>query len=268
MSAAYSVAIALACGTLAASSLPEQSIALLLDRSFPEQGLSYLLLDATTGRLICSRWNDAQQAVPVGSLVKPFTALAYVRTHGFVFPELTCKGAQDRCWLPQGHGRVGLAEAIAHSCNAYFLSLANEVNPDTIASVSQEFGLKPPDSTADAASLMGLGSQWAISPISIARAYTELRARSGEAAVLEIMKGMSLSARLGTGSGVGSGALAKTGTASCIHSPSHSGDGYTLAIFPADSPRFTLLVRVEGVPGADAAITAGRMRALLQSGLR
>jgi cell division protein FtsI/penicillin-binding protein 2 len=268
MSPACSVALALACGTLAASSLPEQSISLLLDRSFPEQRLSYLLLDAPTGRLICSRWNDAQQSVPVGSLVKPFTALAYGRTHGFVFPEFTCKGAQDRCWLPQGHGRIGLTEAIAHSCNAYFLALANEVNPDAIAGVAQEFGLKPPDSGADGASLMGLGGQWTISPISIARAYSELRARSGEAGVREIMKGMSLSARIGTGSGVGSSALAKTGTASCIHSPSHPGDGYTLAIFPADSPRFTLLVRVEGVPGADAARTAGRMRALLEGGLR
>src|SRR5262249_15700908 len=126
MTAASSLAIALACGSLAAASLPEQSIALLLDRSFPAQRLSYIVLDAPSGRVICSRWNNADQAMPVGSLVKPFTALAYGRTHGFAFPEFTCKGAQNRCWLPQGHGRVGLADAIAHSCNAYFLALAAE----------------------------------------------------------------------------------------------------------------------------------------------
>jgi cell division protein FtsI/penicillin-binding protein 2 len=268
MNAALSIAVVLACGPVVASSLPEQSIALLLDRSFPEQRLSYLLLEAPTGRLICSRWNHADQAVPVGSLVKPFTALAYGRTHGFAFPEFTCKGAQDRCWLPPGHGRTGLAEAIAHSCNAYFLALAAEVNPDVLAGVAQEFGLKPPDPGADAPSWMGIGGQWTISPISIARAFTELRMRSGEPGVREIMKGMSLSARIGTGSGVGSGALAKTGTALCVHSPRHAGDGYVIAIFPADSPRFTLLLRVEGVPGAEAAVTAGRMRGLLEGGLK
>jgi len=263
-----SAAIVIASGTLTAASLPEQSITLLLDRSFPELRLSYILLDAPTGRLICSRWNDADEAVPVGSLVKPFTALAYGTTHGFAFPQFTCKGAEDRCWLPQGHGRIGLPEAIAHSCNAYFLALAAAVNPDVLEGIAQEFGLKPPDAGADVPSLMGIGRHWTTSPMSIARAYNELRTRSTEAGVREIVKGMSLSARMGTGSGVGSNALAKTGTAQCIHSPRHAGDGYVVAMFPAESPRFTLLVRVEGVPGAEAALTAGRMRALLDGGRR
>lgn len=259
------LAIALACGTLAASSLPEQSIALLLDRSFPEQNLSYILLDAVSGRLICSRWKESDQAVPVGSLVKPFTALAYGRTHGFPFPLYTCRGEQDRCWLPVGHGRIGLVEAIAHSCNAYFLSLANDLNPGVLGSVAQEFGLKPPTPGTNVAGLIGIGDQWSMSPNSIAHAYTELLARSAEPGVREILKGMSLSARKGTGSGVGTGAFAKTGTAFCMHSPRHAGDGYTVAMFPADSPRFTLLVRVDGVAGAKAAGVAGRIRALLDA---
>jgi cell division protein FtsI/penicillin-binding protein 2 len=260
--------LSLAAGALAAGSLPEQSISLLLDRSFPEPRLSYILLDATSGRLICSRWSDADQAVPVGSLVKPFTAIAYGRTHGFTFPKFECKGSQDRCWLPQGHGRIGLPAAIAHSCNAYFLALAAETNPDALTAVAQEFGLKPPETGADVPSLMGLGNRWTISPKSIARAYTDLWARANDAGIREIISGMSMSARLGTGSGVGAGALAKTGTAQCTHSPRHAGDGFVVALFPAESPRFTLLVRVEGVPGAEAAITAGRMRALLDGGLK
>jgi len=268
MSAASGLAIALVCGTLAAGSLPEQSIALLLDRSFPGHRLSYILLDAPSGRLICSRWNNAGQAIPMGSLVKPFTAFAYGRTHGFSFPEFNCKGAQDRCWLPQGHGRVGLAEAIAYSCNAYFLALAATLSPDVLASVAQEFSLKPPDPGADAPSLMGIGAQWTNSPESIVRAYAELRARSTEPGIREIIQGMSLSAKRGTGRGVGPGALAKTGTALCLHTPHYAGDGYVVALFPSDGPRYALLLRVEGVPGAEAAVTAGRMRAFIEGSLR
>jgi hypothetical protein len=266
MRAPFATSIMLACSVMMASSLTEQSIALLLDRSFSEPELSYILLDSGSGRLICSRWREAEQPVPVGSLVKPFTALAYGSTHGFVFPQYRCRGAQDHCWLPQGHGRIGLAEAIAHSCNAYFLALAAEVDSDRIYSVAQRFGLKPPERDAGSAAYIGIGDQWLIPPISMARAYNEIVARPDEPGVREIMRGMSLSASEGTGSGAGAGAFAKTGTALCMHRPRHTGDGYTVVVFPAESPRFTLLVRVDGVPGAEAAFKAGRMRAVLESG--
>ena len=260
------ISMAAACGTLLASSLPEQSIALLLDRACPEPAVSYLLLDAMSGRLICSRWKDSQDTAPVGSLVKPFTALAYGKTHGFAFPQYTCRGEPDHCWLARGHGRIGLVEAIAHSCNAYFLSLAANVASDALDSVAQAYGLPAPKGGAQSDTFIGLGDRWRISPVSIAHAYTELVARPAEPGVREILRGMSLSARRGTGSGVGPGAYAKTGTALCMHSPRHAGDGYTLAVFPADSPRFVLLVRVNSVPGAGAALVAGRMRALIDAG--
>src|SRR5258708_9177431 len=104
--------------------LPEQSAAIVLQRGFPDPGVSYLLLDAASGRLICSRWDHPDEPIPVGSLVKPFTALAYGATRNFRFPAVICKGEQTRCWLPQGHGRMELKTALAHSCNAYFLEVA------------------------------------------------------------------------------------------------------------------------------------------------
>jgi len=54
-------------------------------------------------------------------------------------------------------------------------------------------------------------------------------------------------------------ALVKTGTAACTHSRHAVGDGFTVALVPADEPQVLLMVRVHGVPGAQAAKTAGQM---------
>jgi len=249
-----------AASPLAAASLPEQSAGLAIDRAFPDPGVSYLLTECAGNREICSRWAHPTDPAPVGSLVKPFTALAYGRTHGFQYPVYTCPGAAGHCWLPQGHGRMDIVSAIAHSCNAYFLELARDVTPDALDAVARRFGLRPPEPSADAAALIGLGASWRNSPAAISRAYSELSARSSDPGVREVLAGMALSAYSGTGRGVGPHAYAKTGTAPCIHESKGLGDGFVIALYPASAPRFNLLVRVHGVPGAQAAWVCGKMR--------
>ena len=250
---------------LRAGSLPEQSAALALEHAFPDPGVSYLLLEAVNGHIVCSRWPHADEPAPVGSLVKPFTALAYGATHNFRFPDFTCHGDADHCWLPEGHGRLDFAAAIAQSCNAYFLELAHNVQPDSLARVTSRFGLPAPPLSADAPSLIGLGDAWQIPPLAVARAYLELAARSFEPGGRDVLAGLALSARSGTGHAAGDGAYVKTGTAPCIHNSKEPGDGYTVALFPIAAPRFALLVRVHGVPGARAAAVCGRMRSLLRA---
>ncbi len=234
----------------AAASLPEQSAGIALDRAFPDPNVSYLLTDCATAHEICSRWTRFLAPVPVGSLVKPFTALAFGETRGFRYPVFTCSGAH--CWLAQGHGRLEISSAIAHSCNAYFLELARDVSPQALQSVVQRFGLNAPDPGFEAATLIGLGTAWRNSPFAMARAYSELIARSADPGVRELLAGMALSAQSGTGRGVGPGAYVKTGTA--------GHEGYVIALYPSDAPRFNLLVRVHGVPGAQAAWVCGKMR--------
>ncbi len=51
----------------------------------------------------------------------------------------------------------------------------------------------------------------------------------------------------------------KTGTAPCTHPHAAPGDGFVIAMLPANQPELLLLVRVHSVPGATASITAGRM---------
>jgi len=253
-----------AASPLAAASLREQTAAMALDGACPDQGVSYLLTEYGSGREIGSRWMHVMDPVPVGSLVKPFTALAYGETFGFQFPAYACMGAAGHCWLPQGHGRMELSSAIAHSCNAYFLKLAERVTPEALEGVVQRFGLSAPDAEVGAAALIGLGTGWRISPFAISRAYSELTARSSDPGVSEILAGMALSARSGTGRGAGPGAYVKTGTAPCVHESKERGDGYVAAVYPIETPRFNLLVRVHGVPGARAAYVAhALMRAAL-----
>src|SRR3974390_2920494 len=54
--------------------------------------LSYLLLDAESGTVLPSDWPDSEKPIPLGSLVKPFTALAYGEKHEFKYPIHVCRG--------------------------------------------------------------------------------------------------------------------------------------------------------------------------------
>lgn len=251
------------------TALRQQSTARLLEQRFPEQNLSYLLLDATTGSLVAARWENASQPVPMGSLLKPFTALAYGEAHSFHYPEYVCRGQAGGCWRPRGHGRIGLTQAVAHSCNAYFRALAAQVPAEDLSAVLVRYGVNVTDPTDSASAKIGVGKGWKVPPLEMARAYLALASRSSDPGADDLAAGMLLSASLGTGSAVdsalaGNRARVKTGTAPCFHSHKLPGDGYAVVLYPAESPRFLLLVQVHGVPGSKAAVTAGRMmRAVL-----
>jgi hypothetical protein len=246
------------------SSLFAQSAAQALNRDFPSPDISFLLLDARTGRVLASRWHHLDAPIPMGSLLKPFTALAYGERHDYHFPNHTCRGTSTGCWLPRGHGDVDLTMAIAHSCNSYFRMLTADLTAADVAPTAARFGLDRPLGETSGAELAGLGSRWRTSPVSLAQAYLELVRERQQPGVRQILDGMALSARKGTGAQVhrafpSADALVKTGTAACTHSRHASGDGFSVALVPADDPQILLLVRVHGVPGAQAARTAGQM---------
>jgi hypothetical protein len=237
---------------LAVQPLDEQSLVRVLE-SYAADGVSWILLDAGSGRLAGERWPKAEQPAPAGSLVKPFTALAYGAAHAYRYPVHQCSTG---CWLERGHGRVGLVEALAQSCNSYFERIAGETTRDDVQAAALRYGIEPPLSSA---SLIGRGDGWRVAPLRLARAYCELARRAGEPGVDEVLAGLAAAAARGTARAVGAGVLAKTGTAPCTHSPRAPGDGFTIVLFPARHPRFALLVRVHGAPGADSAREAARM---------
>jgi cell division protein FtsI/penicillin-binding protein 2 len=245
-------------------SLFAQAAGQTLEHEFPDRDISFLLVDAYTGQLIASRWEQPDSPIALGSLAKPFAALAYWEEHDFRYPVHHCRGTATGCWRPSGHGEVDLTSAIAYSCNSYFRALTANLTSRDVYPIAIRFGLEPPDSATSGISLAGLGPKWKVSPLHMALAYIELAHRRDEPAIKQILDGMEESAREGTGAEVDralkvSKALVKTGTSECLHAHRAPGDGFTVALVPADDPKILLMVRVHGVPGAQAARTAGLM---------
>lgn len=256
--------LAFAENTATRNSLFGQSAARILQREFTGSDVSFLLLDVHTGTLLASHWDDADQPIPLGSLVKPFLALAYGEEHQFRYPTHVCRGGAGGCWLPRGHGEIGITAAIAHSCNSYFRMLTTGMTSADIIPAARRLGLDLPAAELSGSDLIGVGNRWLVSPLHMARAYLELNRSRDQPGVREVVAGMEQSARQGTAAEVDRGlkrsiALAKTGTAACTHHNHAPGDGFVVALVPAGQPELLLMVRVHGVPGAGAALTAGRM---------
>jgi cell division protein FtsI/penicillin-binding protein 2 len=204
--------------------------------------MSYVRIDLGSDRVEQKGW-VAHEAVPVGSLNKPFVALAYAQEHGFVYPRHRCTAGE--CWLPRGHGLVGIEQALAQSCNVYFRALRLATSAESLAATGLRLGLGDVDRSA---------------PEELLRAYVELHRRGAEPGVGPILAGLHAAARGGTAKLLGVDALAKTGTAPCTHTPRGDGDGFAVVLYPAVRPRTALLVRLHDRPGSHA---AQRARALL-----
>jgi cell division protein FtsI/penicillin-binding protein 2 len=248
------------------ASLRAQSTQSALMRQWPaatNPRLAWIVLDLTDGEIIAQQGIAPERPIPVGSLTKPFLALAYAHTH-VGYPHFTCRGMQDRCWLPRGHGALDLQQALAYSCNAYFLALAAQIDPAALANTMQWLNLPAPPVEASPATLIGLDPGWQISPLALAHAYGRLTTQSD---VSDILAGLRQSASTGTASALhGEDALAKTGTAPCHHRGClASADGLVIVLTPAANPRTLLFVRQQGSTGAATARIAAQMLLLLEA---
>ncbi len=85
---------------------------------------------------------------PPGSTFKIVVALAALEA-GAITPrdKVYCPGHWDygdrryHCWEHQGHGKVDLADALAHSCDIYFYQLALRIGIDSIRQMALKLGL-------------------------------------------------------------------------------------------------------------------------------
>ena len=230
-----------------AQTLYSQSLQTALTRTTP--GLEILVLDVHTSQLLANTFADPQSSIPTGSLLKPFVAQAYGRTHRD-FPTHVCPGHATPLALPQ---------ALAESCNAYFLALAAQIDPGVLDDLPA-----PPDFAPK--TLIGLTPAWPIAPASLVRAYAVLLLDHNTRP--EILEGMRLAATSGTAAHIGAqpgGVLAKTGTAPCVSACKANGDGLVLVAVPAGHPMLLLLVRKRGTTGAATAAAAGPILAQLKA---
>lgn len=92
-----------------------------------------------------------QNSFGPGSIFKLVVALAGLEG-GVIVPDrtafcdggVTLYGRRFHCWKATGHGRVGMRQAIQHSCNVYFYLLGQKLGIERMASFSRRLGLGQP----------------------------------------------------------------------------------------------------------------------------
>jgi hypothetical protein len=187
----------------------------------------------------------------VGSLQKPFVARAWAQAHSDKpSPRFTCAGGTT-CWLKRGHGELGLASALARSCNAYFRQLAEATPPQALAESLNHAGFAPAPANAEEAIGLTAPGLLRIRPSRLLAAYQELLREPwplGEVLRQEVLRGLRESARIGTAGGlVAWGLWAKTGT---VPLDAQHTVGFALAL---DDSGLAMLARLHPGTGAQAA---------------
>jgi hypothetical protein len=202
------------------------------------------------------RWRSGQLAnaesdplMQVGSIQKPFVIAAWAEAHPADAPPVIECTATSHCWRISGHGRMGLADALSNSCNAYFLELANQTPMETLRRVFKEAGFQGRISDADAA--IGLGSHAPkIRPSKLFKAFHQLMVLPWERDELRklLVHGLREAAMNGTAKLGRPGYLAKTGTV-----PGRLPDTTTGLAIAFDGSGNGVLARQEGMTGRGVA---------------
>ena len=213
--------------------------------------LQWIALNLASG-VDSHHWDQSEMPVSMGSLLKPFLAIAYRATHA-AWPVSHCAGSSSGCWFPDGHGSQNIVQALANSCNAYFLRLAAAVDRAALETTCLVYGLERSRRELSASNLIGLSEGWPQRPRNVVRSFARLAANASDKDVRIVLTGMARCAAGGTARAANFDCFAKTGTAPCSHRPRSEGDGFAIAIYPRDQPRRLLLVQHHAVTGAVAA---------------
>lgn len=205
-----------------------------------------------------------------GSVMKIVTLIAALE-HNVITPETThvCRrtvvvdGVRFVCAHPDQRRPLTAAEALAYSCNDFFVSLAPRLSREAFNRTRLDAGLPPiGNGVALAPALVGLDG-----PRMAPRAMLDLLARVAgfdrdrpmrlqEPTRRVLLEGLAGAAKYGSASALaeaGVSALAKTGTAPM---PGGGAMGVVVALTPADRPERGIVVVAPGAAGLDAASIA------------
>ncbi len=247
-----------------------------------------LVAEATTGRIVASaRASDAfVQRYHPASVFKLAIAIAALR-RGAGMSSFTyeCRGHDTiggrafDCWDRNGHGRLDLAGAIAHSCNLYFRTIADSIGIDAIARAAESLGFVGPsrfpgscESTSSvrltASNLLGeafrvsVGQMLRTALVLAHRGIGEPGARPIASAMYQpLYDGLRRCVSEGTASAAWTSRFSvagKTGT----DDPERDGAdvaGWFIGFAPVDHPRYAIAVLAPNSHGSDAARIAGQV---------
>jgi stage II sporulation protein D len=144
-----------------------------------------VILDPQTNRVraVVNSEIAFDHALPPGSAIKPFTALAALQT-GIINHDTRLRCPQkskredvvDSCSHPPNLEPFTPAEALAHSCNHYFTSVGERLDEERFSSLLTDFGLGQNLARGrwQPESAVGEGAFLQVTPIQLAKAYAGL----------------------------------------------------------------------------------------------
>jgi|GEM_PF-647989 len=155
----------------------------------PRLSTSFLAVNPASGETLLA-YDPAgllSTPLPTGSLIKVFTLISALRQDpSLARLSVLCgktsasRDPFDGCWYLPGHGKVGMSEALAYSCNRYFRVLGEKVNPAVFWTTLVEFGLISPSQAArclrwtardTVEAMIGLSARLLVKPRSMLYAY-------------------------------------------------------------------------------------------------
>lgn len=239
------------------------------------RGIAYVAVDLSSGRVL-----DAEQPARLdapalaGSVIK-IAALAAALESGIATArtgipcakETTVAGHHLVCTHPDLHRPLLPAEALAHSCNTYFTTLAARTPRSAFDRVLADLGLPPADPAAPLPAVaVGLeGIQVAPRRLldAVAKIAQEPPRLPWKPETLKVVRdGLRDAAVHGTASALGRhgiSALAKTGTVLA----GGIAQGLVVGVTPAVNPRIGFAMQTAGGAGLDAAALAAARLARL-----
>lgn len=231
-------------------------------------GVAYLAIDLSSGKTLnAERVDQLDRPVLPGSIAKIFTLAAALES-GTIGPrsglscahQVTVAGHQLVCTHPDVGRPLLPAEALAHSCNTYFTTIASRVPRSAFERVLSDLGMPSLDRGAPlpaaAVGVEGLR----VAPRRLVAALAMIAAEPSplpwRTETLTVLReGLRGAAVYGSARALGDKgvvALAKTGTVIS----NGVAQGLVVGVEPASSPRAGFVVLASGAAGLDAATIA------------
>ncbi|MDQ2921178.1 MAG: SpoIID/LytB domain-containing protein, partial [Acidobacteriota bacterium] len=127
----------------------DQRLAHAATAALGERRGTVIIMDPQTGRVraVVNSEIAFEENLPPGSTIKPFTALAALRSglidedsHTLCREKYSHEGFQTVCSHPRDLAPLNPTEAIAYSCNYYFGKVGERLNESSFVSTLSEFG--------------------------------------------------------------------------------------------------------------------------------
>lgn len=259
------LAVALGAGLTSVAARPAQRA------PAPPPSAAFRVIELPSRRTLSSNRADVLGApVLPGSVIKVATLVAGLEsgvitadTRVLCRRQVQVAGHRVTCSHPDLGRPIGPAEALAHSCNFYFASVAGRLPRGALDRVLGQMGLPPTaPSVPLVSSALGIDGT-RMSADQVLGAFVRLTTtasvpmRAETRAVL--MEGLRGAAEYGTAAAFsdrGVSALAKTGTAPM---PGGGYKGLVVAVSPSERPTRAVVVMTPGAAGADAAGLAAEL---------